>query len=78
MLEIIGRFQAQVDHLHVSFDLDSVDPELAPGVGTPVPGGFTYREIHTIMESLASSGLIGSFEIFNQFPKYLKISYYFT
>ena len=61
--EIIARFSLQVDHLHVSFDLDSVDPEIAPGVGTPVPGGFTYRETHTIMESLASSGLIGSFEI---------------
>src|SRR5689334_5260971 len=44
-----------VDHLHVSFDLDSVDPVYAPGVGTPVKGGLDYREAHLIMEMLAES-----------------------
>ncbi len=42
--------------LHVSFDLDVVDPSIAPGVGTPVKGGFNYREAHMIMEMVADSG----------------------
>ncbi len=61
--EIITNFAEDIDHLHVSFDMDSVDPELAPGVGTPVPGGFTFRETHTIMETIATSGMLSSFEI---------------
>ena len=42
-----------VDDIHVSLDLDWLDPEDAPGVGTPVPGGVTYREAHTAMERVA-------------------------
>ena len=61
--DILTRFEGQIDHLHVSFDMDSVDPELAPGVGTPVPGGLTFRETHTVMEAIASCGLLASFEI---------------
>ncbi len=53
----------QVDHIHVSFDLDSVDPSVAPGVGTPVPGGFSYREAHLIMEVIADSGYMNSLDI---------------
>jgi arginase len=46
--------------IHISFDMDSVDPKEAPGVGTPVRGGLTYREAHLAMELLADSGrLIG-------------------
>lgn len=41
--------------LHLSFDLDSVDPRVAPGVGTPVPGGLSYREAHLIMETVSES-----------------------
>ena len=41
--------------LHLSFDLDSVDPRVAPGVGTPVQGGFSYREAHLIMETVSES-----------------------
>lgn len=41
--------------LHLSFDLDSVDPRVAPGVGTPVPGGLSYREAHLIMETASGS-----------------------
>ena len=51
------------DHLHVSFDLDSLDPLLAPGVGTPVPGGLSYREAHYLMEALAESGRLASLEV---------------
>lgn len=51
------------DYLHVSFDLDSVDPVYAPGVGTPVKGGLDYREAHLIMEMLAESGKMSSLEL---------------
>ncbi len=49
--------------VHVSLDLDALDPELAPGVGTPVQGGLTYREAHLAMELVAESGLAGSLEV---------------
>ncbi len=52
-----------VTYLHVSFDLDSVDPIYAPGVGTPVPGGLTNREAHSIMEAIALSPIFKSLEI---------------
>jgi arginase len=48
---------------HVSLDMDWVDPEDAPGVGTPVPGGATYREAHLAMEIIADDGHLLSFEI---------------
>jgi arginase len=48
------------DGIHLSLDMDALDPEHAPGVGTPVRGGLTYREAHMIMELIADSGhLIG-------------------
>lgn len=49
--------------LHVSLDMDSLDPAEAPGVGTPVPGGLTYREAHLLMEILGDSGRVGSLDI---------------
>ena len=49
--------------VHVSLDMDALDPELAPGVGTPVRGGLTYREAHLALELVAESELAGSFEI---------------
>jgi arginase len=49
--------------VHVSFDMDGVDPQEAPGVGTPVRGGITYREAHLLMEGVAASGTLGSMEI---------------
>lgn len=60
--EAINRLSA-FSTLHVSFDLDSLDPEIAPGVGTPVPGGLSYREAHLLMEMLADSGKVGSIDI---------------
>jgi arginase len=54
---------SHVDHIHVSFDLDSVDPSVAAGVGTPVAGGLTYREIHLIMETIADCGCMASLDI---------------
>jgi arginase len=49
--------------LHVSVDLDAVDPMFAPGVGTPVPGGLSYREAHLALELVAESGRLDSFEL---------------
>ncbi len=62
--ETIIYFKAKkIDHLHISFDLDSVDPSIATGVGTPVPGGLSYREVHYIMETIAEQMVVSSFEI---------------
>lgn len=60
---VLKQFKENVDHIHVSFDLDSVDPEIAPGVGTPIPGGFSYREAHLLMESIAECGCMSSLEV---------------
>jgi arginase len=49
--------------VHVSLDMDALDPEIAPGVGTPVRGGLTYREAHLALELVAESGLAGSLEV---------------
>ena len=49
--------------VHVSLDLDVIDPTVAPGVGTPVRGGLSYREAHLALELVAESGLAGSLEV---------------
>src|SRR5206468_3700128 len=49
--------------VHLSLDMDVLDPEVAPGVGTPVRGGLSYREAHLAMELVAESGLVGSIEV---------------
>jgi arginase len=49
--------------VHVSLDMDALDPDIAPGVGTPVRGGLSYREAHLAMELVAESGLAGSLEV---------------
>jgi arginase len=49
--------------IHVSFDLDVCDPQIAPGVGTPVKGGLDYREAHMVMELVAESGLLTSLDL---------------
>ncbi len=55
-------------HLHVSFDVDFLDPELAPGVGTAVPGGPTYREAQLCMEMIADTGKLSSLDIMELNP----------
>jgi len=57
------RRAAGAAFVHVSLDMDALDPEVAPGVGTAVRGGLSYREAHLAMELVAESGLLGSFEI---------------
>ncbi|MHA2504262.1 MAG: arginase, partial [Candidatus Kariarchaeaceae archaeon] len=59
----IERASKSVDHLHVSFDIDSLDPSEAPGTGTRVTGGLTYREAHYLMEEVHESGKLSSFEM---------------
>ncbi len=49
--------------VHVSLDMDAIDPEVAPGVGTPVRGGLSYREAHLAMELVAESGLASSLDV---------------
>ncbi len=50
-------------HLHVSFDVDILDPAIAPGTGTPIPGGIHYREAQLVMEMIADSGRLGSLDV---------------
>ncbi|MBI5080020.1 MAG: arginase [Chloroflexi bacterium] len=54
---------AHVSHIHISLDMDVMNPNEAPGVGTPVPGGLTYREAHLLMEILHDSNKISSLDI---------------
>ncbi|KQV17457.1 arginase [Rhizobium sp. Root1203] len=60
---ILGTVAAANGLLHVSLDVDFLDPDLAPGVGTTVPGGATFREAHLIMEMLCDSGLVSSLDL---------------
>ena len=63
MEETLKYFQEQnIDGLHLSLDLDALDPLYTPGVGTPVAGGITYRESHLAMEMIQESGLLTSAE----------------
>jgi arginase len=58
-LEKLGHLK----RLHVSLDMDSLDPDEAPGVGTPVPGGLSYREAHLLMEILGDNGRVQSLDV---------------
>ncbi|MCA9321739.1 MAG: arginase family protein, partial [Planctomycetes bacterium] len=49
--------------IHLSFDIDGLDPTIAPGVGTPVRGGVSYREAHLFMELIADSGNLVSMDV---------------
>ncbi|MEO8504824.1 MAG: arginase [Acidobacteriota bacterium] len=60
--EALERLE-HVDRLHISLDMDCMDPREAPGVGTPVTGGLTYREAHLLMEMLSSTGRLGSMDV---------------
>lgn len=63
---VVRRAVAELSHLdrvHLSFDLDVLDPEIAPGVGTPVRGGLTYREAHLVMELINEAGVVTSLDV---------------
>ena len=68
MKEALARVSDGTDRVHVSFDLDAVDPSVAPGVGTPVKGGLDYREAHLLMELLTDSGVMTSLEVVEANP----------
>jgi arginase len=59
----LKRVAAEDGILHVSLDVDFLDPDIAPGVGTTVPGGATFREAHLVMEMLHDSGLVTSLDL---------------
>ena len=61
--EAVEHVQKNTAGIHLSFDLDGVDPTHAPGVGTPVPGGLSLRESHLLCESVASTGKLLSMEL---------------
>ena len=63
MKRAISKVTNGTDYVHVSFDLDAVDPTISPGVGTPVKGGLDYREAHLIMELMCESKIMTSLEI---------------
>lgn len=66
MATVARRALARLNHLpnlHVSFDMDVLDPDEAPGVGTPVPGGLTFREAHLLLEILAESHKVTSMDL---------------
>jgi arginase len=63
---VVRRALGDLSHLervHLSFDLDVVDPGIAPGVGTPVRGGLTYREAHLVMELINEAGIVTSLDV---------------
>jgi arginase len=68
MKKAIARVTDGTDFVHVSFDLDAIDPTVAPGVGTPVKGGLDYREAHLLMEVIADSGVMSSMEVVEANP----------
>lgn len=61
--EALGLVLDGTGGFHLSLDVDALDPSAAPGVGTPVPGGLTVREVHTVMERAAASGGLRSLEV---------------
>ena len=62
MEETISYLKERTDGVHLSLDMDGIDPADAPGVGTPVIGGISYREGHLAMEMLCEAGIISSAE----------------
>jgi arginase len=70
MARALDRANENDSHLHVSFDVDFLDPDIAPGVPTVVPGGPTYREAQLCMEMIHDSGLLGSLDIMELNPAF--------
>ncbi|MHA2029887.1 MAG: arginase, partial [Candidatus Kariarchaeaceae archaeon] len=66
--EAIKIATKDVDHLHVSFDIDALDPNEAPGTGTRVQGGLTFREAHLLMELVHETGKLSSFDMLEVNP----------
>jgi arginase len=63
LMAFLARVRAANGRLHVSLDVDFLDPDIASAVGTTVPGGATFREAHLVMELLQESGLVTSLDM---------------
>ena len=61
--QVTSFFKSRVDVIHISFDMDSIDPMFAPGTGVAVPGGLNYREALLLMEEMAQTTMVRSAEI---------------
>ena len=61
--EVLADFARRTQGLHLSIDMDGLDPDLVPGVGTPVLGGLSYREAHLLCEMVAESGRLVSLDL---------------
>lgn len=70
MAAALEKLREMGGHVHVSFDVDFLDPSIAPGVGTTVPGGPTYREAQLCMEMIHDSGLMASLDLMELNPAY--------
>lgn len=68
MSETIDYLKERTDSVHLSLDLDGIDPNDAPGVGTPVAGGISYRESHLAMEMLSEANIVTSAEFVETNP----------
>jgi len=66
----LGAIGSDVSGIHLSFDLDVVDPDIAPGVSTPARGGLNYREVHLALSLLAETGLLRSIDIVELNPAF--------
>jgi len=63
MAEVLKDFTGPGQWVHLSLDLDGLDPDVAPGVGTPVRGGLTYREAHLLAEMIADTGRLAGMDV---------------
>ena len=63
MEQVKEFFKARVDYIHLSFDMDCIDPQFAPGVGIQIPGGLNYREALLLMEEMAETNMVKSCDI---------------
>jgi arginase len=61
--EVLSGLARSVGGIHLSLDLDSLDPEVVPGVGTPVRGGLSYREAHLLCEMVAETGRLVALDV---------------
>ena len=68
MKRAIDLASTDIDALHLSLDMDVLEPSEAPGTGTPVPGGITYREAHLAMEQIFDAGCLTSMDVVETNP----------
>lgn len=70
MAEVLSKLSSNTSGIHLSLDIDGIDPLYAPGVSTPVSGGLTYREIHLALEMIADTKMLSSMDIVELNPMF--------